>query len=1089
MSGKKSRKIRKSGFSKKAVTAAAFAILCSTPLASEGGDFLVSLYPDFSFPVVKFDQSLTTGFGGGLRLTYQPIENIKLFLEGDYKQYTFNTKQNIGNLSIIEGGVGAGWYLPLTDRLGLNLDAGIGYYNASYAKPDDSSAKKIPLNGLNVKGSLGLSYKIGPVVSVFASGSADHYILKNSKFLTSADVETGITVNITKAFNNKSKVQLGEHNLKPVFPVFYSWYNDNSFGDIKIYNGEDSAITDVNVYFYQSQYMNQPQNCGGTERLKKGESLSVNLKAFFNEQMLSLNEKTDTMTSIIVEYKYLGAKRSQTFPMIVPVYGRNNMSWEDDRCASAFVSSKDPAALYFAKYVVSTIRDDVRSGVPQNIQYAMAIFEALDQFGINYVKDPSSAFEDNVGTASIDFLQFPYQTLMYRGGDCDDLSILVCSLFEAVGIKTAFITIPGHIYMAFDCGLTIEQAQDYFLSLDDLIVDQDKVWLPLEITLSDEGFNRAWTKGAWEWNTAKRNGTAMLYRMEDSWQIYKPVTVPGAVARFNLPEEALVAAQFSDTVDSFVLAQITPQIAHYENLIAKQPLAQNYNDFGILYAKYGLFDQAEKQFRLARNKYYLPAVLNSANLAYSKEAYDEAENYYRQVLRTDKNNLLAMLGLARCAYEKNDYKSCDYYYAAVYAQDKALAKQYSYLGAFEQTSGRSFSLAERLENTIWLNSADYSSGNIVVSNKKDGDPENKASALIKEGQPAKENLNTSLSGGLAALAPVVEKGEREEEEEDSSEGNGASGDGDDGQNPYVGISSQLDFNILTAQDLAMLASQEIEKNGQTLDDIDLESFSLSIESNIVINEVIDEEPAETEAQETEAGAGLAASSTLTSIMTDVPIRKAETESLGISKEAPAKEIPVKEIPVKEVEPLPLAKTVESQPATEDLLLKVEEAESIMPQIEEVKEEIPVLFEEEASVKVQTSVEPAAKAEAETKAETKSETRAETKAETKAETPSPATAPVLVEEEVEAPAPAIVEEEEAPAPAIVEKEESPAPVIAEKEEEAAAPVTEDKKDSQAPAPLAIEKAPAKKKWPLIISAALAGLAAITALLFGKKRKRK
>ncbi len=39
------------------------------------------------------------------------------------------------------------------------------------------------------------------------------------------------------------------------------------------------------------------------------------------------------------------------------------------------------------------------------------------------------------------------------GGDCDDLSILVCSLFEAVAIDTAFITVPGHIFMAFDSGL------------------------------------------------------------------------------------------------------------------------------------------------------------------------------------------------------------------------------------------------------------------------------------------------------------------------------------------------------------------------------------------------------------------------------------------------------------------------------------------------------------------------------------------------------------------------------------------------------------------------------------------------------------
>ena len=61
--------------------------------------------------------------------------------------------------------------------------------------------------------------------------------------------------------------------------------------------------------------------------------------------------------------------------MVVPVYGRNNMSWEDDRCASAFVSSKDPAAMWFAKYVVSTVRDNIRNGLTTNIQYAMAVFE------------------------------------------------------------------------------------------------------------------------------------------------------------------------------------------------------------------------------------------------------------------------------------------------------------------------------------------------------------------------------------------------------------------------------------------------------------------------------------------------------------------------------------------------------------------------------------------------------------------------------------------------------------------------------------------------------------------------------------------
>ena len=59
MSGKQSKKIRKTRkISKKAVAGAAAAVLCAAPLAAEGGDFLVSLYPHFSFPVIKFDDSI-----------------------------------------------------------------------------------------------------------------------------------------------------------------------------------------------------------------------------------------------------------------------------------------------------------------------------------------------------------------------------------------------------------------------------------------------------------------------------------------------------------------------------------------------------------------------------------------------------------------------------------------------------------------------------------------------------------------------------------------------------------------------------------------------------------------------------------------------------------------------------------------------------------------------------------------------------------------------------------------------------------------------------------------------------------------------
>ena len=862
MSGKQSKKVRKEKrVSKKVVAGAAAAIIGSAPVVAEGGEFLISVFPHFSFPVVKFDDSLSTGFGGGVQLTYRPNQYFNIFLQGDYKQYTFDTKQDIGNIGVIGGTVGGGYHLPITDRLGIDFNAGIGYYHSDYTRGSGANKSTTTVQGLSVTGGIYVSYKINPTISVFAGGGASHYAYKNSKFITAADVTPGVTFNLTKAFSNKTNVSVNQDELKPVFPVFYSWYNENPFGSVEVTNNEDVTITDVNVYFFQPQYMSQPKECGKMAKLKQGESFSVDLRAFFNEQMLELNEKNDTMSTITVEYKYLGKKQTATFPMVVPVYGRNNMSWEDDRCASAFVSSKDPAAMWFAKYVVSTIRENIRSGLTTNIQYAMGIFDALDQFGINYVKDPTSAFEDNVGTASIDFLQFPYQTLMYRGGDCDDLSILVCSLLESVGIKTAFITIPGHIFMAFDSGFTVEEAQEYFLTLDEFIVDGDKVWVPLEITLTDEGFNKAWHKGAWEWNTAARSGNAMLYKMEDSWKIYKPVNVPGAVARFTLPDETYVARLFSHSVDEFIVGQIMPQIAMYENRIAMNPSAQNYNDFGVLYARYGLFEQAEKQFRLARNLEYMPSVLNTANLYYSIKDYDRATNWYNEVLAADPNNTLAMIGLARCAYELGNYKDCDRWYGTVFNTDIELARKYSYLGAFESTSGRSFSLADRLENTIWITS---SKGSAVESAPAATNQIATQTTDVVVKMPKPEAPAETLEDVTPVVAVVptnIEEEKEPEPEEDKTEG----GDGDDNDNAvtsaepevepdmpvvepventeelavsepeptsetisapepevYVGISHELDLNLISVEDLLALAEDTIKEHGETVEDISIQ---------------------------------------------------------------------------------------------------------------------------------------------------------------------------------------------------------------------------------------------------------------------------
>ena len=560
MSGKCARRLRKKRmFSKKTLAMCAGLCISSVPVVA-GGEFLVSVYADLTKPIGEA-HNMQYGIGGGLKATYRPIRFLNLYAQGEYLSMAL---PGVSPVSILQGELGTGFHLDFADRLALDLNIDAGLYNAKAT----SSA-----SGITAGGSLTFTYKINPSIYADVTATARHYSGKPFPLMMiNAGLAPGITFNISEIINKKTKLQIGLTELDPVFPVLYSWYENNSFGKIEITNKEDSSITDVTVSFFQPQYMAHAKECATFKRIKCDETVSVDLYAFFNEQMLELREKTDTSSYIIVNYSRLGKKLSQSYALDVPVYGRNNMSWDDDRRAAVFVSSKDPAAMQFAKYTASIVRDNLCIDVPVNIQYAIGIFQALNEFGLNYVVDPSSAFEDNVGTSSIDFLQFPYQTLMYRGGDCDDLSILVCSLFEAVGIDTAFITVPGHIFMAFDSGLTPEQAKTIFKNRSEYIVDDGKVWMPLEITLSDEGFYRACRYGAREWNAADAKGAAALYKMHDSWKIYQPISVPGASAFFNIPESEIITVAFQRGLDEWKRGELrnSPLNQQYQFVILNE---------------------------------------------------------------------------------------------------------------------------------------------------------------------------------------------------------------------------------------------------------------------------------------------------------------------------------------------------------------------------------------------------------------------------------------------------------------------------------------------------------------------------------------
>ena len=679
----------------KAVSAAF--LLCTLSLASAEVTTQIKITPLFTMPLAN--QNFSRGLGANLTVEVQPVKLLCLTAEGEYMSLS-KKADGLSPIQLISVNAGAGIRVPIGDRLILGADLLAGFYSAS-----DSGSGTV--TGITAGARVSAFYRLSPSLSAGIQGSPAHYAYMPQPLMTSVGAGPSLSLNLNQAFNTKANIRTNIVSLDPVFPVLYSWYNDNSFAQVEIFNDEQNTVDNVQVYFYLEQYMNQPKLCGTSKKIAKGESFTADLTAFFNERVLELNEKTDTKAKLIIEYTSLSKKMTKEVPVTIPVYHRNAMSWKDDRRAAAFVSSKDPSALWFSKYISSVVKDSFRSGINTNLQYAIGLFEAVNTFGLNYVIDPSSAYADNIGGESIDFLQFPYQTLMFRGGDCDDISILFCSLLEAVGIDTAFITIPGHIYMAFSTGLTEKEAREQFADPSLLIMHENTAWIPLEITLTKEGFDKAWRIGARQWNTAAAQNQAQLYPMKNSWELYRPISVPGAQAAITMPERTAITTSFSNSMDVWVEKEIRPQVIELTAKLAQNEDAEIQNRLGVLYAKHGMLCEAEEHFITASNKRYIPSYINLANIYFTKQDYKQALQWYSLVLNQEPVNTAALLGTARSLYEMDDFSNSDIFYSAVIKYDPALAQKYAYLGSFTETKGRSWSLADRLTYSLWITEGNY----------------------------------------------------------------------------------------------------------------------------------------------------------------------------------------------------------------------------------------------------------------------------------------------------------------------------------------------------------------------------------------------
>jgi tetratricopeptide (TPR) repeat protein len=536
-----------------------------------------------------------------------------------------------------------------------------------------------------------LSYLLSPSLSLGVGATYKYNFSKFGPVYNGIGVNLGVSYHIG-AGSGKADLRI-EPKIEPIFPLFYTYYDKNQAGTLTLKNTSPGPIQDVTVSFFVKEYMEQPKNFWSAPALDRNQEVSAPVFALFDQRIFDVTTETKVAGEVVVAYKYLGKEGTTRVPVTVTINNRNALTWDDDRKAAAFITSTDPDVMLFAKNVASDAGSKAKPpAINTTFRIAMALFQAMNLQGVSYVTDPTTPYaSSSQNKTALDFLQFPMQTFAYRAGDCDDLSILYSALLEAAGIRTALITVPGHIYAAFDLGMRKEDVKATFANPDAVIYPENEstAWLPIEITLVRKGFTEAWRAGAVDWQTNNAKGVAKFLIVRDAWTAYPPVSSSRVVKdAVRLPEKEAVFREYTAEMTRFMGIDFQPRAT---KLLSDLKLTENktntrlMNRLGILYARYGMLKEAKSQFeaalKISGDDASSAVFINIGNVSYLNGSFADAVSYYSKALEKKPGTPAALQGITLASYELGDRKSVDTALAQLKQADPEAADKLASLGS------------------------------------------------------------------------------------------------------------------------------------------------------------------------------------------------------------------------------------------------------------------------------------------------------------------------------------------------------------------------------------------------------------------------
>jgi tetratricopeptide (TPR) repeat protein len=216
-----------------------------------------------------------------------------------------------------------------------------------------------------------------------------------------------------------------------------------------------------------------------------------------------------------------------------------------------------------------------------------------------------------------------------------------------LGIETMFLDVfkpgAGHIFLMFDSGVKPDDVGKYFLDENEVVVLNDKVWIPVEATLVGKSFFSAWKQGALKYNEMKAENFVNEISVKEASAKY----LAGSHITPDMPMPVI------DGINDLLKEDIKQYGVWLEQIVYnavgnKLNAAEDYYDAGVKYMEFGRYKEAINMLETAINmKPVFPDAINTLGVCYTKkEEYEKAIEFYEKALGQSGEHAGYMLNIA-----------------------------------------------------------------------------------------------------------------------------------------------------------------------------------------------------------------------------------------------------------------------------------------------------------------------------------------------------------------------------------------------------------------------------------------------------------